>query len=292
MNPENKDFTRSRPRLERKYTARPKRQSVSRFSWQVTLSSCGLVLLLGLLSECSFADMSVNEILAKVSETYRGLQSYQLVADISEAVAAIGDVRSPEGGRTTSNFHQSTNSEVDLAAVNPGKVRLQVKDERHEILLVSDGVTTWTYLPTKKQYTEVTTSTAAASQSRGDAKAEADILRQNQDLLVNRYQGLARFSSTFVLERDNQIKVGKERVDCYVLKIETSDGVREIWVDKNRFIVWRSKDSSPVAQEGISLQKTTTVNLKSANVNARLEESLFTFTPPEKATKVQSLNIK
>lgn len=292
MSLENIDFSHSRPRHERKHTARPKRHSVSRFSRQVALSSCGLVLLLGLLSKCSFADVSVNEILAKVSETYRKLQSYQLLADISEEVAAVGDVRSPEGGRTISNFHQSTNSEVDLAAVNPGKVRLQLKDERREVLFVSDGVTTWMYLPRKKQYTEAPATAVAAGQSRADAKTEADILRQNQDLLVNRYQGLPRFSSTFVLEKDSQIKVGKEKVECYVLKMETPDGVHEIWVDKNRFIVWRSKDSGPAAPEGITLQKTTTVNLKSANVNIRLEDSLFTFTPPEKATKVQSLNIK
>ena len=88
MSLENRDFTRSRPRRECKQTARPKRQWVSRPSWQVALSSCGLVLLLGLLSECSFADVSVNEILTKVSETYRGLQSYQPVADISDEVAA------------------------------------------------------------------------------------------------------------------------------------------------------------------------------------------------------------
>jgi outer membrane lipoprotein-sorting protein len=170
----------------------------------VALSLC-VVLLFGLLSKDSSADVSVNEILAKVSETYRSLQSYRLVADMSEEIAAVGDVRFPEGGRTTSNFHPSTNSEVDLAAVNPGKVRLQVKDERHEVFLVSDGVTTWTYLPRKKQYMEVTTTTVPpAGQSRPDAKAEADILRQNQDLLVNRYQSLPRFSSTFVLERDNQ----------------------------------------------------------------------------------------
>ena len=289
MSQENRDLERS---TSLKRSAWPGRHSRSRFSRQVALSLC-VVLLFGLLSKDSSADVSVNEILAKVSETYRSLQSYRLVADLSEEIAAVGDVRSPEGGRTTSNFHQSTNSEVDLAALNPRKVRLQVKDERHEVLLVSDGVTTWTYLPRKKQYTEVTTITVApAGQSRADAKAEADILRQNQDLLVNRYQSLLRFSSTFVLERDNQIKVGKERVDCYVLKMETPDGVHEIWVDKNRFIVWRSKDASPAAEEGISLRKTTTVNLKSANVNTRLEDSLFTFTPPEKAAKVQSLKIK
>jgi hypothetical protein len=69
-----------------------------------------------------------------------------------------------------------------------------------------------------------------------------------------------------MLEKGNQVKVGKERVDCYLLKMETPDGAHEIWVDKTRFIVWRSNDSSPAAQEGIALQKTTTVNMKVANV--------------------------
>jgi outer membrane lipoprotein-sorting protein len=118
------------------------------------------------------ADESVNEILTKVSETYRALQTYQLVADISTEVAAVGEARSPEGGRAVSNFHQATNSEVDLAAVTTRKVRLQIKDERREVLLVSDGVTRWTYLPRKKQYTEEATATAAAGQYRSDTWAE------------------------------------------------------------------------------------------------------------------------
>jgi outer membrane lipoprotein-sorting protein len=238
------------------------------------------------------ADESVNEILTKASETYRTLQSYQLVADISTEVVAVGEARSPEGGRATSNFHQATNSEVDLAAVSPGKVRFQIKDERREVLVVSDGVTRWTYLPRKKQYTEAATTTAAAGQPQPGPRAETDLVIQNQDLLVNRYQGLLRFRSNFRLEKDDQIKVGKEKVDCYLLKMEMPDGAHEIWIDKNRFIVWRSRDSSPAAQEGITLQKTTTVNVKAANVNTKLDDSMFTFAPPEKATKVQSLNLK
>jgi outer membrane lipoprotein-sorting protein len=166
------------------------------------------------------------------------------VADISTEVAAVGEARSPEGGRAISNFHQATNSEVDLADVTPRKVRLQIKDERREVLLVSDGVTRWTYLPRKKQYTEEATATAAAGQYRSDTGAETDLVSQNQDLLINRYQGLLKFRANFMLEKGSQIKVGKERVDCYVLKMETPDGAHEIWVDKNRFMVWRSKDIS------------------------------------------------
>ena len=184
------------------------------------------------------------------------------------------------------------NSAVDLAAVGPEKVRLQVKDERYEVLVVSDGITRWTYLPRKKQYTEAAATTAVAGESRAETGAETELLSQNRDLLVGRYQSILKFRSKFILEKGNQLKVGKERVDCYLVKMETPDGVYEIWVDKNRFIVLRSKDSGPSAQEGITLQKTTTVNVKSANVNTKLDDSMFRFVPPEKTTKVQSLSLK
>jgi outer membrane lipoprotein-sorting protein len=149
------------------------------------------------------ADESVSEILTKVSEAYRTLQSYELVADISTEVVAAGDARSPDGGRATSNFHKAMNSEVDLAAVGPEKVRLQVKDERHEVLVVSDGVTRWTYLPRKKQYTEAAATTAVAGESRAETRTETELLSQNRDLLVGRYQGILKFRSKFILEKGN-----------------------------------------------------------------------------------------
>ena len=287
---DDRDIAHSKLGPRRGQSAWSGRQSLTSLSRPVALS-LPLVLLLGPLSIFSFADLSVNEILTKVSETYRGLQSYQLVADVSEEVASVGDIRSTDGtSRTTSNFHQSTNSEVELAAVSPGKVRLLSRNDTREVLLISDGNTTWTYLPKKKQYTEVLSITPVTNQPRNDGKAETDFLRQNQELLVNRYRGISKFSSNFALEKDNQIKVGKEKVDCFVLKMETPNAVHEIWVDKNSFIVWRSKDSNPAAQDGITLKRTTTVNLKSANLNMKLEDSFFVFTPPEKAAKVQSLN--
>ncbi len=67
-----------------------------------------LILSAGLL--CTFpsglvtGDVSVNEILTNVSGTYRGLRSYQLVAEISEDVASVGEAHSLDGSRTWSNF--------------------------------------------------------------------------------------------------------------------------------------------------------------------------------------------
>src|SRR3984893_19298494 len=117
MSQENRDLERS---TSLKRSAWPGRHSRSRFSRQVALSLC-VVLLFGLLSKDSSADVSVNEILAKVSETYRSLQSYRLVADLNEEIGGGGGVPATRGGRATANFYQSTNFEVDLAAPNPGK---------------------------------------------------------------------------------------------------------------------------------------------------------------------------
>lgn len=292
MSLETGDIELSASAPQRTQSAWPRRQALFRLSRRLALSFC-LVLLSSLLSSLAFADLSMNEILAKVSETYGSLQSYQLVADWSDYRTYGGDpIRAGEERSRLGEFSDSTTWDIDLAAVTAGKLRLQAKTERSEVLLVSDGVNTWAYRPRERQYVEVPTTTlAAADQFMARAIVEAGLLRRTQELLVNRYQGLTRFSSIFVLEKDNQIKVGKDKVNCYVLKMKTQDGEHKIWVDKNRFIVWRSVESSTTASEGSLYQKTVTVNLKSANLNARLEDSLFTFTPPKGAMKVQSLNI-
>ena len=244
-----------------------------------------------LTSRCSETKgLSVSQILDKVSELYRGLQNYQFAADISSEAAEVNDTFTVGGSQTKLFSHGWDNTEVDLVAAKQGKVRMRIRGEHREILLVSDGSTKWTYLPNKKKYTEVP---AAPDSPPDDSRAsiEADsLLRKYQDVLVNRYRVLQNFASQFVLEKDNQIKVGKEKVDCYVLKMVSAEGVHEIWVDKERFIVWQSKDFGPT-REGANRQDATTIHLKLANVNAKLEDKLFTFRPPEKAAKVETLNL-
>jgi hypothetical protein len=42
--------------------------------------------------------------------------------------------------------------------------------------------------------------------------------------------------------------------------------------------------------KGVPYQKILTVDLKAANLNAKLEDGLFAFVPPYKAKKVDSLS--
>jgi len=233
-------------------------------------------------ARCHADQPSVAEILTKVSETYENLHSYEFVAQKITEIAAVGSIEPAQGGRIQSNFHKSSTSEIVLAIVNPQKFRLDVKEGGGGLLLVSDGQTKWTYLPKRRQYTE---ESAAGS-------TLPDVLRSYSALLADRCRGLSQYGSSAVLEKDSQLKVAGSKIDCYVIKIQTQHGTFELWVDKDRYLVWRSKRVGPADSEGISFQETATVNLSQATVNSDLEEGLFQFTPPEKADKVTSLDSK
>ena len=220
---------------------------------------------------------TVDDILKKVSETYQNLQSYQIAAEKITEAASVGSIHPEGGGRVESNFHQSTNAQIVLAVIDPEKFRLDVKEEGGGFLLVSDGRTKWTYLPKRKRYTEE------------EGSAQPDVLKSYRNLLVERFRGLSQYRSTAVLEKDTQLKIGSEKVACYVVKIQTPNGVNELWVDKDRYIVWKSRHVGPSSPEGISLQSTVTVNVSEAKTNTELDKSIFQFTPPEKAEKVSSL---
>jgi len=240
-----------------------------------------LLLLCGAFPLVSYAQQpTVDGILKKVGETYQNLHSYQIAAEKITEAASVGAIHPEGGGRVESNFHQSKNTQIMLAVVDPGEFRLDVKEEGGGLLLVSDGQTKWTYLSKRKQYTEEA------------GNAQPDILKSYRNLLVERFRGLSDYSSTAVLEKDNQLKVGSEKIPCYVIKIQTPNGENELWVDKDRYIVWKSRHIGPSSPEGISLQTTVTVNVSEAKTNAELDKSIFQFTPPDKAEKVSSLQLQ
>jgi outer membrane lipoprotein-sorting protein len=254
--------------------------------------------------------LTASDILKKLGETYQQVQSYQVSAEMVTQITA-GELRFNQGqadtpGSSTGGVLYASSpipvykSEVELAVVNPGKYRLQIKDPSSEVLVVTDGATSWTYSPTKKEYTEKPLSVATATDpSQSGDKGGNDPARIYESTLINRYRGLANYSSSFTLEKDKQIKIGSDKIECYVLRLKTEKGTHEIWVDKTRFIVWHSQDSDPVsaneiqspyAMKGVPYQKTLTVDLKAANFNGKLDGGLFAFVPPDKARRVDSLS--
>jgi outer membrane lipoprotein-sorting protein len=240
-----------------------------------------LASLLAGISTSSYAfQASAGEILNKVSDVYQHMHSYQFVADEISEVAAVGENRSV-GGTVVSNFHNSTESRIDLSAIMPGKVRLAVKDEKLDIVLISDGQKIWTYLPKRKRYTEAMGGLSQAT--------DTFHLVNYWNLIVGRFRGASQMASIATLEGEGHTKVGRDEVDCYIIKAQAPEITHEMWVDKTRFIVLRFKQTPTRPLEGMALQTTITVNMTVANVDANLDDGLFNFAPPPNVTKVASL---
>jgi hypothetical protein len=148
----------------------------------------------------------------------------------------------------------------------------------------------WTYESKRKEYAEEAgTPWKARGESRTAQNGESDVLRQYEDFLSNRFRGLPKYIPVASFEKESWVKLGRDKVACYVVKVQTPELMHELWVDKNRFVILRFRQTPPRPQEGIAMQTTVTVSMSEANVNGELPESQFKFTPPEKATKVQSL---
>ena len=100
--------------------------------------------------------------------------------------------------------------------------------------MVSDGHTKWTYLPKRKRYTE--------------GEGSADIRKSYRKPVGRTFSWpLPIYSSTAVLEKDTQLKIGSEKVPCYVVRIQTPNGANELWLGKSATLFGKAGMWTPPA---------------------------------------------
>lgn len=183
------------------------------------------------------------------------------------------------------------------------KAKLLLKDNRKEIVVVSDGKVVWTLIPAQHAYTEVTARGADTQtfvyllRIGSNDISGVDLLEEYETLFAARFPSISSYESWAKLERSEGLKVGKDKKECYVLTIQMPGGggaqKQEIWVDKREFTVWKTVDTTlyPRDYRGDSLQSTVTVTTKQMALNPSLDENIFVFTPSKQARRVDSLRL-
>ena len=244
---------------------------------RIVIRMCALPAILCGLVEAG--DLSAEAICRKVSETYKNLRTYQFTAQFTTAYTMHATSLSAE-------------TFFALAMVKPDKVRLNKKDRDKELIIVSNGESTFRYLPRTKEYTKESVATLEdEEQSEQPSRGEIDPLTEAQNKLVNRYAGLIRYGPVAVLAKEDRLKVDRDKVDCYVLEIRLPQGLQELWVDKQRFLVLRHVETAKKVENGLPVAVKATLTFKQADIAAVPENNLFVFTPPEKSIEVQTLNL-
>lgn len=165
---------------------------------------------------------------------------------------------------------------VTLQALNPGKKRMEVKTAGMvSTLVISDGQSSWMYMPLTKEY-----SKASASDP------------ELQGMMSGTSFGLPYDTpptgSAKVL-RSESIEVDGQQRDCWVIESRQdkaerlTDIVFDAWIEKATGIQLKTSFSAKTPATGAApAQETRSVTtIRSLKFNADLPDSLFTFTPPE-----------
>jgi outer membrane lipoprotein-sorting protein len=253
--------------------------------------------------------LSASDVIQKVTETYSRVSSFSVVAEkkVNLDTDTGGKRQIYAEPEIVLGAHRSDTIKVTLMVSSSSKAKLHLKDGNKEMLVVSDGKTVWTLLPTQHAYTEVaarntrmTTSVYPVGIGSDDISGE-NLLEAYETLVAARFRSISSYDRWAKLERSETLKVGKDKKECYVVTIQIPGSAekQKLWVDKTDFAIWKSVDMrtsldtslSGTYDRGTSLQTIVTVTMKEMTLTPSLDDSSFAFTPPDKAKKVDSLKL-
>jgi hypothetical protein len=144
-------------------------------------------------------------------------------------------VRSDEFAMTMSSGHSQT--EYDFAEASGGRYRVKYKTNEGEALAVSDGSSTWKALPKAKQWTVFSAAAVQGDDDEEDAAPASrpkDLREDAEYNLLRRYVTLARYADQAQPSKEENVKLGGEKLRCQVVRLALPAGMQELWIDEHR----------------------------------------------------------
>ncbi len=216
------------------------------------------------------------QLLKRVSETYRGLESYEIRAVV------INDQRWDEA-------RDLTETPIVMAEDKPSKFRIEAKHPFRGGMEVSDGKTTWEYAAMGHQYTKKTAGSGV------DVADDNPLMPTNY---VKRYRQLAEKATEAHLLREETFSLEGKQIRCAVVEVEfgsdpamkkKQETPHTLWIDKERALVLQEMWDNKTDMMGVSFQSRTTVAYRAIHIGQPVADELFSFTPPTNAKEVSEL---
>jgi len=236
------------------------------------------VVLLGVFAvEAGRADPSAAELLAKVSQRYKGLHMFLVDADTRVTVSQQGQTAMGE-------------QKTLLAVGEQGMFRVEMSEGGTMQVLLSDGKFTWRALPQQKVWSKQEVAQDVSSDENDDTPTEfqgKDLFSRVQRSLITRYTGLARYSGAAVIDKSDRVKFNGSKVDCWVLRIPTPGSVNRLYVAKDGFWVVRHVETQ---MHGSGLPTEATTEYKRI-VEGMPPAELFEFEPANGSKEVADVSL-
>jgi outer membrane lipoprotein-sorting protein len=245
-----------------------------------SLRLVALVLLLAAVGVEAQGPPNAQAILGKVGEAY-------------SAVTTFHGEGSMEMANSSAGMHQTMQMPLVLDVKLPGAIRVVMNNGAARSLLVSDGHTTWLYMPTMNTYSKMEVPTGPAGQT-GRTKP--------YDVLM-KYRNLANRVQQASITRTETLTVNEKPANCWVLhvlfkrnqatgpmanqakvKVQSSEG--DLWVDQVNDWVLREDVETHMLMSGSPAETRMSVTFDKISMNPPLNDALFKFSPPSGAREI------
>jgi len=209
-------------------------------------------------------------------------------AILRRAAEAYKSLKSESVEATVVTEMKTFRTETPIAGwiARPGKLRFEVTNSMIGSQTISDGRSTWKYVPSFGQYTRTPAFPNIFPVPEGSA-----------DILIGAHI-MDRLHSAKLLRREKLTVDGKP-VDCDVIEAAYTPErpnpgpprTKTFWVDIRRKLILKASslvrmDSSEAAGP---LEMAQSISVNSIKLNTRMPDSLFVFIPPEGAREVSEL---
>lgn len=248
----------------------------------------GLVLFLASLGFTQ-SQQDAMDVLNKVGETYRSVKTLQ----------AEGDVTT---GMSGPDMQQNMNMHLLLTFAAPGKVRMESKTGAMTFLMISDGQSTWIYMPQLNKYSKLPLNQGALD---GNTSVPGGMPAFGA---VSDFAKIAEDIKEARIVRSETLQVDGVAVDCYVVEVvhqqpqpaagaaTAANGAatkaealsQTLWVDKSRLLVLRVSSDVKVtlAGESVPTKTKSTITFNKLRLDDAVPDDAFVFTPPAGASEL------
>ena len=201
---------------------------------------------------------------------------------LRQSVTALQQVRSFEIQQETILDANIPVMTTHTQAVNPGKVRMEVKTAGiTTAIMISDGNNAWMYIPIFKEYSKIPPGDSDLQDIRGGFGMTPGV------------DGIAEMSKSAKVAGSETLDVDGQPHDCWVIQGPAGAQQPEFtwWIDKTlgialKISISQKRKAGAGAPMAPGRSVTTTRSLK---LNEDFPDSLFVFTPPADAKESDDL---
>lgn len=177
--------------------------------------------------------------------------SQEIIKQVQSKYENISDAKATFSQTLKSSGGKANTSSGTIYIKKSNKYRIEAGGQ----IIITDGETSWSYSPKKKQVIV------------DNYKDEGNTFSPNKFLF--------NYPENFYSDLEGEENVGG--VDCYVIKLSPRSGgsvkSAKIWIDKNEYLIRKINT--------VTSESSNTYVLKDISLDAGINSSKFSFTPPE-----------